>query len=550
MGMPAIAEDPAIKIPTRYTWSFPGAPVKVQLSLGVVERLQAELSKLPTDAPKEGYLLGSAAGRTTDILEFRSIADPERSSPADGAIPLALPEALQTVGYYKVTRETALRLTESDIDLAESVVPWPHQVFLLIQLAEPGPANATFFFWDGGRIRGDFAFLEFPFDAAWLAKAEQDRIQTACNKKVVPQPELLQPAIPVEDSHPRPRRGLPRALWSGIAGLVIGLSLIAFLAVSVFPRRSLLKQALPETSPAAGVDTRPKTLPLGLQAQRQGADLKVTWNGSSDAIRTASSGVLMILAGGEYRQIGLDVEQMRHGSIVYAPTADQIRIELTVHGSQGALSESVIVLLPQMQPGASKRALSVRSSPPTNPVPPAVDSHALAAVSDVISTLPPVPVNGNVLDAPPPVIQPVRPSVLPPGPTMNSDAKANSGKAPNTGTVQSPTAPQSTNTASVQPSPVELPFFPPEIDKASPLTFPADLTALIIKPKIVEIKVAIDVTGRVVKAEAMASKEWVPQLMTVTAVRAARLYRFKPARRGAQPIPSEMILQFRFNPPR
>src|SRR6266446_6384823 len=78
------------------------------------------------------------------------------SEPPDSTVIAALspdlPGEPSRVGYYRIQHGGFLRLNESDLALAEAAFPEPQQVFLLIQLGDPGPANATFFFWDAGRM--------------------------------------------------------------------------------------------------------------------------------------------------------------------------------------------------------------------------------------------------------------------------------------------------------------------------------------------------------------------------------------------------------------
>jgi hypothetical protein len=60
--------------------------------------------------------------------------------------------------------------------------------------------------------------------------------------------------------------------------------------------------------------------------------------------------------------------------------------------------------------------------------------------------------------------------------------------------------------------------------------------------------VRIDDAGRVVKAEPMPSKEPVSSSLVDAARSAAMLWRFEPARRGNQPVPSDMVLRFQYRP--
>jgi TonB family protein len=77
--------------------------------------------------------------------------------------------------------------------------------------------------------------------------------------------------------------------------------------------------------------------------------------------------------------------------------------------------------------------------------------------------------------------------------------------------------------------------------------FPIALRMVVLKPKSVEVVVSIDETGKVVKAEAVPQKD-VHQMLINAATDAARQWRFRPGRRGNQPVPSEMVLRFNFKP--
>jgi outer membrane biosynthesis protein TonB len=62
----------------------------------------------------------------------------------------------------------------------------------------------------------------------------------------------------------------------------------------------------------------------------------------------------------------------------------------------------------------------------------------------------------------------------------------------------------------------------------------------------VEIRVVIDATGRVVRAEALSRGGNLVEYLSAIASDAARKWRFAPALRGTEPVPSETILQFQF----
>src|SRR5438046_1202348 len=108
-----IADHPFSEAPKIYTWWFPGAPVKVQLTLDVVESLQAELRGASERPQPQGLLLGKISGQITKVLGFQPVTG-ESPSIADLAAMDSFSGGLQPVGYYKTTRDEALRLSKND----------------------------------------------------------------------------------------------------------------------------------------------------------------------------------------------------------------------------------------------------------------------------------------------------------------------------------------------------------------------------------------------------------------------------------------------------
>ena len=175
----ALVGHGAPHVPGHYSWWFPGAPVKVQLDLDVVNRLQEQLQLTGSTLGGHGLLLGTAVGPTTQVTDFRSLSRTERPSRNSEAAMIPASGGQTVVGYYRVHYDPVLKLNDDDLALVQEMFEEPHQVFLLIQPDDSGPANATFFFWDDGRFCGDFAFLEFPLDASLLAAAQQHRFDAA-----------------------------------------------------------------------------------------------------------------------------------------------------------------------------------------------------------------------------------------------------------------------------------------------------------------------------------------------------------------------------------
>ena len=61
-----------------------------------------------------------------------------------------------------------------------------------------------------------------------------------------------------------------------------------------------------------------------------------------------------------------------------------------------------------------------------------------------------------------------------------------------------------------------------------------------------EVRVSIDQSGKVTQAVAVPQKG-ISEFFVAATVSAARLWKFEPARKDNQPVPSEMTLQFVFD---
>jgi hypothetical protein len=176
-----------------YTWTFPGAPVRIHLHFGVVETLGRKVrlafeSGASHGAEIGGLLLGKGDpyGRLVEIRDFEPLVCEGRS---DGRFVLSGFERrqletklaarrsmndgeLSVVGYYRSHIGQGLSLNEQDLSLAQACFYEPGNVFLLIKPSSDGTVSAGFFFRDNGQIHSGSTFLEFPFDADQLATTE------------------------------------------------------------------------------------------------------------------------------------------------------------------------------------------------------------------------------------------------------------------------------------------------------------------------------------------------------------------------------------------
>jgi len=553
--------------PAHYAWSFSGlvGSVTVHLNLDVVERLQKGLDHI-----QHGLLFGNAAGPITEVSDFKGVSAAELAVARAGSSLPTGPEGLAAVGYFRVDRSGVLQLNDDDTALAGALFPNPHEVFLLIQTSDSGPAKASFFFWDGDRM-GTFPFLEFPFDASMLATPEtipQRRVEAPAGK-----PKAVDVVREVSRQIlPTSGRRSKRAFWVTAAVLLVAIPVATFVALKLPPSQRSTAAAPVGPAPVAPVS-------LGLQVVRQDSgDLKLSWDHDTTVIAKANSGMLLIQDGATPRLIPLDASLVHGGSLLYSPKTDQVQMQLTVEGpEQATATEMVLVVIPkagapQVQPlSAKKAAPSLRAEMrPPDPAPPAATvetrpvrpfvapqpaKNSAGAAAPAPLSAPPTlnPASGNVTLSTSVLTTSVSPPPLPMAPpARNSDSKALAFDPPPALAPASQVPPE---------APSSAPPAAPSAASAARLTkvhhaaeaivqqipiVPAIFRGSRYKPEVIKVTVSIDQTGKVVKV--VPSGEGQIPWLVLAAENAAKAWRFKPARIGDQPVPSEMVLSFKFEP--
>lgn len=352
---------------------------------------------------------------------------------------------------------------------------------------------------------------------------------------------------------PRGDLGALRTRRMVVPGVVIAsfvcLSLGAFFAVMRSPW-NWWRGSSPVST--AGTSTSRTEWPLDLQAQRQDGDLKVTWSRDATAVLRATSGVLTI-EDGTKRQLTLDPTLVHRGSILYAPTTDQVKIELTISTPQGPASDSFFVILPTGGPprltartmDATSRSERGETAPPSGfgeqhratrafalpAMPQTAETGALFAVLD---ESPPVRAGVAVLVSALPALLPQLPD--PPAPGSAEEPRPDLGRPDNSGS--SPKSPVRAAQA----------YEPPAVVKRATPSYPPSLRAMISVLTSVQVRVSIDESGRVVTVDHIPQDRALPPLIVKSAMDAARMWKFAPARKDNKPIPSEVILRFQFRP--
>jgi hypothetical protein len=363
--MAAAQEAPGIsgKDSAFYTWSFPGAPVRIHLYLDVVARLQKELAKaapFPIRGRVEvaGLLLGRGDLRRSQVVEIRQFIPVLAECRPESTVALSEEDRRKfqeqlaagesdsryhVVGYYRTQGSEGLCLEEDDLALIHSHFRDPASVFLMIRPGADGAANAGFFFWDGGHLNADFTFLEFPFDSKLLTDVASqspkrpvlvEPVQKAA-VEAAPAPQVMFAPAP----HAR-RTTAPLWIAAAVGVLIAGLAVLGYWNWQ-------------ESSASAEQAATPGPAALSLHVERQGSELRVTWDRTSQFVATAKSGLLAVREGDRPQQdLYLDADQLRTGSVVYTPVAPNVQFRLEVYGADGkTLTESVLALTaPRAEP--------------------------------------------------------------------------------------------------------------------------------------------------------------------------------------------------------
>ncbi len=168
-----------------------------------------------------------------------------------------------------------------------------------------------------------------------------------------------------------PRSG--KMLW-----VTLGAAASLVLLVGFFFTSGMLHRR--GTMPGAAQDASP----LSLRVDRNGADIVLTWNRDSDAIKAASRAVLSISDGAQHENVEMDLAQLKNGSIVYSPVTSDVVFRMEVSGTDQTktLSESVRVLrtrpspMPEGAEQKSQAAASANSKPDTPVAAPAEEPAA------------------------------------------------------------------------------------------------------------------------------------------------------------------------------
>ena len=555
-------------LPSFYTWGFTGAPIQIHLSLEVVTKLRKYIQDSET-----GSVCGLLTGDTdkpgiTRILDFKPL-------PALDAASVEAAEAVtsdEIVGFYRTTPIGSVAMPDDDRALAASFFRHPSSAFLIIETGKSTIGDARFCFWGEGELF-DWPLMVFPFHEDELAVEEgrrrlnknRDQSQdpfagltevTSSTEKTLAPLELPSSAV---DRGSAKRREASGQRWLAPA-LVALIAAFALVAMFLYFRRGLNPPAPP---PVVVAQTEVQE-PLGLSIERRGNDLRVTWNGNANIMSRADFGMLLIRGASVSRDVPLSAEELRAGTVVYSAPVDQTRFQLNVVAGGQVAREFLTVVMPQVADVAPSRPSAASSAgsnlkanalprrpissepvaerelrqfkPLDSPNPPAAAPHRLDEPPLVGGT---GPVNaGTPALLNQPALSPIAPPV---SHTQTQSQSQVSSQPPAEVRAQRNPPTQAERSASEAQPPL------PTHQVIPPL--PPLLRGVLWKLTTVDVSIAVDASGNVTKAEAVA-KPGLHPLLRDAAVQAARRWKFQPAQFNGHAVPANMVLQFNFAPTR
>lgn len=555
-----------------------GRTVPLSIDYDAIRECSEVLAESSGDAL--GVILGTGGEQPPVVRRFEFLRnapgtparDPQRIREAVRQLVEALgkqPGDMRPIGLFRTQQGGWAAVNDFDSKLIGRCVNYlePHgKLFVVIRNFSHRPRTASIFPLDDGlpTVQTQPA-LELPFDDYLLRKGYLS---------ATPEPV---PAIPEPIAAHQRRSGL----------LVAGLVLLGFLVGAGVWR--MTQSGKPNRADIDVPDILPAGRNLGLKVARNGGDMDIAWNRYADGFRDTSGGTLTIRDGPMVRVVALSPAQLREGHIWFSPLAAgdlDLRLEIT-HPDGRSDAESLQVLgwenaprvAPPNQPPAgisadrwkSPAVASDRPARKELPVAPAPETAAQAPPAaepppPARKTLPPVQTAaGSEAPAGPPPALPQPPTQsaaatqATPNPLEQFSSPAPPVAAPLEKAAQAPPAAQPKALPSQPKAPAQTPipaprtsFAGPEIaHRVKPVLTQEARAELRRSPNKVAVTVRIDIDENgAVRSADVAGMTGEPanggMYVKLTALSAARQWRFRPASVNGKNVRSQMSVVFEF----
>jgi len=169
-----------------FTWTFPGGPLRINIPLKLIARLQTEIDQhrsqhADTSRVEVGGVLLGREGvfpYTTEIEDYISVpsamVDGRYSWNTTAFKQIVSPgDQTRSVGYFRTEAGAMLTLRDEELGTVQEHFPDRSNVVLLIQRS-PEERKAGFLFWDGDEFT-PISFMDFPFEAEVLKQEASQR---------------------------------------------------------------------------------------------------------------------------------------------------------------------------------------------------------------------------------------------------------------------------------------------------------------------------------------------------------------------------------------
>jgi protein TonB len=277
---------------------------------------------------------------------------------------------------------------------------------------------------------------------------------------------------------------------------------------------------------------------LGLRAEYQGSNaLLISWDRAAAPIISARSAAFTIADGPRTRTFQLSPRELQTGSILYRPGAEEVSVELQVSSEMGGTASQSIRII-----GANASKAAVPAG-----------ERAAARMEKTPRRAPQVSFESPAGQSPPGLEQ-QRSVTMIDAPDVASSSFGS--QEPLTLATALPPAPAqpSLESRETPPAPVESPGAARELRPAVPIVSPQPRmppTQLpphaLDRPVDVQVEVSINAAGRVTNARLSSDAGIYGSMLAPSAINTARLWRFRPATVGGQPVESKMVLTFRYS---
>ncbi len=379
------------------TWNVAESPFTAEYSIEVIEQIRAavqegfqRLSRGGIEAG--GVLYGTHSGRTIRVLAQRPIPCEHTRGPAfllsdqDKAGLTALLDRrdkslgdLTVVGWYVSHTKSEICLNESDLEIYNGYFAAPWHVTLVLRPGRYGGTRAGFFVREpDGSVQVERSYLDFnvpdrtpnalerivaeprqqrpgpadrtPQSRTHLLRASR---QVDSARAVPAQPPAPAPPRPAESKLEPPRfqaprmQEVPRFATEPPRNLkwVWWLMWVVSLAATGYGAHWF-----------AGASALPE--PLDLRVAERDGQLQIEWNRSARIVAMASRALVNITDGTASKEIPLNLDDLRKGSMPYVRRAAEVQVKLSVFSPEGKSTQESTRFLGREAPAKDSEDLA------------------------------------------------------------------------------------------------------------------------------------------------------------------------------------------------